>query len=222
LGKGIVGGNNRRELLPGLRKRQERIGDVLRAIRSYPTSMDLRIFGEFLLFSGRRPGELRTLKWSDVEFDRGVYCIREHKSARDKDDFLYAPLSDHLSELLSRWKMVRDASLKDDARDQYVFPASQVNTAEPYLSTSGYRGFATHVAKQCDLADFTAYQLRKFFISVADSIGIPQHTSYLLTGHSIPGARGAYSFALAGTMREPLQRVTDQILLYAKDPATTV
>jgi integrase len=205
-------------LLSELRKRPERIADVLIAARNYPTSIEQRVFGEMLLFTGRRPGELRKLEWEHVELqsDRACYWVGQHKTQRTVDDFLAAPLSEHLVALLTAWKVTRDANPTDDDRDFYVFPASQIETEEPWMSVSGYRNMVDYIATECDLPGFTAKQFRKFFVSVSDSMGIPTNTANLLTGHAIPGARGHYSFPLIAAMREPLEKITTKILEYAR------
>jgi hypothetical protein len=112
-----------RALTPELRKDPRRLKDVLGAIRSYPGAPPVRVFGEFLLFSGRRPKELRQLRRADVELQRAVYAVEGHKSAASTEDFIYAPLREHLVELLTRHMQQLASHLYGDARDLVVFPA---------------------------------------------------------------------------------------------------
>lgn len=53
LPRGVVGAHGTRDLIPELRKNPERLKDVVLAMRSYP-NRELRVFGEMLLFTGRR------------------------------------------------------------------------------------------------------------------------------------------------------------------------
>ena len=207
LPRGTVGASGETALITELRKDPSRLKDLLQAIRSYKGSPDLRVFAEMLLFTGRRPGELRTLRWNDIELERQVYAVREHKTSSNADDFIYAPLTPHLVQLLQRWQQFRALNPRGDDRDLYVFPACQVGTADPFLSVKGYRGIARHIQTKCKFKAFTIYQLRKMFVSVCENINMAPNTAHLLTGHKIEGARGHYSFSMAEMLRPQLEAV---------------
>jgi integrase len=213
LPRGTVGAHGTTDLIPELRKDPKRLKDVVRAIRAYP-SHELRVFAEMMLFTGRRPGELRCLRWQDADLARGVYSVRSHKTASNDQDFILAPLSQHLVTLLTTYGGYRAANPRHDGRYEFVFPASQADTFEKCLSISGYRGVGKHVRKACKFDDFTVYQLRKMFVSTCENLNMAANSAHLLTGHAIAGARGSYSFSVAEMLKPALEQVTAKLNEY--------
>ncbi|MCB9895698.1 MAG: tyrosine-type recombinase/integrase [Planctomycetes bacterium] len=136
-----------------------------------------------LALTGCRVGEALSLKWTDVDLDRGRITIRAQKTGRTRWlPLAGAPEGDvapGLVKLLKQWREedeAREFVLPHDGLDGPVFPKGAwkgVNDA-----TTGPR--------------ITPQRLRQNFTSYAASLGIPAAVSALWQGHGTEVAEKHY------------------------------
>jgi integrase len=87
----------------------EQMAKYIRTCREWPDPQEGN-FQLLALYSGMRRSEIRNLKWSDVDFQRGFIVFRDPKSGQDER----IPMNDAVEELLQ-------AHLGEKERVGYVF-----------------------------------------------------------------------------------------------------
>lgn len=128
----------------------------------------MRHFLTFLLFTGLRRGEASSLKWKDIDFNDRTFTIQKTKNG----DPLTLPIGDHIFELLQdRWGHYGNYD--------YVFPGSgkSGHLAEPKKGI--YR-----VAETTGI-NFTCHDLRRTFITIAESLDISAYALKRLVNHRV-------------------------------------
>lgn len=154
--------------------------------------------GDFLLlllFTGLRRQEATKLRWADVDLLERTLTIPDPKNHEP----LRLPLSSFVYELLS------DRSSR--AVNEYVFPGSGI---EGYF-------IEPRAAIQCVIetsgVEFTLHDLRRTFITVADSLDIPAYAIKRLVNHKMRGdVTAGYIVSDVERLRRPMQQITDFIL----------
>lgn len=141
-----------------------------------------------ILFTGFRRQEAASLKWSDVDLKAKTMTIEDTKN-RERHTI---PLSNFLEKLLLRRKQATGNSL-------YVFPAD---------SSTGYlyepRKAMLKVAELSDVP-FTIHDLRRTFITIAESLGIPVYALKRLLNHKMKSdVTAGYVIMDVERLRKPL------------------
>lgn len=143
-----------------------------------------RIAGDMIRFqalSGLRPGEAATLRWIDVDLDRGTMRFEDHKTSKKKG-VKVLPLNDELQAILRRRAGERLGKL--------VFPGLVQDRPIQGLRKMWLRILAV---KGCDLEDVTPHDLRRTFMSVSVELGYPPAVGDTLLGHSLGKIRDTYT-----------------------------
>jgi integrase len=146
----------------------------------------------FLLFTGMRSSEARSLRWKNVDFHNRVIRVTETKNKKMLD----LPMSDFVRSLLVARRQVGDAD--------YVFPGPRGQMAAP-------RREAITSATGVDVSN---HDLRRTFITVAARTpGVNPFQLKALVNHSIGGAdvTSGYICLTVEDLREPAQRIADRI-----------
>lgn len=148
-----------------------------------------------LLFTGLRRQEATQLRWENVDLLERTLTIPDPKNHEP----LRLPLSSFVLELLS--------SRSRRAVNEYVFPGSGVD---------GYF-VEPRAAIQCVIessgVEFTLHDLRRTFITVADSLDIPAYAIKRLVNHKMRGdVTAGYIVSDVERLRRPMQQITDFIL----------
>lgn len=148
----------------------------------------------FTLFTGLRRNDAQSLQWAQVDFKRRTLHIPKPKGGKPFD----IPLSDFLMELLK----ARLADNKEPfPKSPYAFPA---------ISKSGYI-----VEPRIEVAgvEWTPHDLRRTFITVAESLDISAYALKALVNHSQPNSdvTGGYISLDVERLRAPMQRITDRL-----------
>jgi integrase len=163
----------------------------------------LRDYLLLMVLTGLRRQEAATLKWADVDLTGKTITVRDPKNRRDHT----LPLSDYLFDLLARRKTA--------AVNEYVFPGTGAGgyIVEP-------RKQITKVTDASGIA-FTPHDLRRTFITIAESLDIPAYALKRLLNHA-SGADVTAGYIVASTerLREPMQKITDYVLKAAGIMAT--
>jgi len=149
-----------------------------------------------VLFTGLRRTEASTLTWDNVDLKARTLTIPETKNHQVH----VLPLSDFLFDLLSRRKKNKSKAA------QYVF---SVDSERGYLFDP-----RTAVKRVSDLSGlpFTPHDLRRSFITYAESLDIPAYALKRLLNHKDPGdVTAGYIVSDVTRLREPMQRITGYI-----------
>lgn len=155
----------------------------------------------FILFTGLRREEAARLEWSEVDMKGRSFIVLDPKNRVPHE----LPLSDYLFDLLER----RKADAEDSS---FVFPGdgSTGHIVEP-------RRWMEKVTKQSSV-EFTLHDLRRTFVTVAESLDIPAYALKRLLNHKSGNSDVTAGYVVIDTerLREPMQRITDFILKAAE------
>ncbi len=148
-----------------------------------------------ILFTGLRRQEAATLKWEQVDLNEKTLIILDTKN-RDQHTL---PLSDFLYELLQL--------RKNKKTNDYVFAGTGAtgHIIEP----------RKQMAKVTELTgiQFTVHDLRRTFITIAESLDIPAYALKRLLNHRMANdVTAGYIIADIERLRKPMQLITDYIL----------
>lgn len=148
-----------------------------------------------LLFTGLRRQEAARLRWSQVDLTARTLTIVDTKNHENH----ILPLSDFLFELLS--------NRKQKATSNYVFPGE---------GKGGYlvepRKVMAKVINSSGI-NFSLHDLRRTFITVAESLDIPAYALKRLLNHKMSNdVTAGYIIIDVERLRRPMQQITDYLL----------
>ncbi len=150
----------------------------------------------FVLFTGVRRQEAATLAIDNINLARGVFKLIDTKNNVVVD----LPMSDYVLDLVS--------SRIEKGESKYLFPGRDMD--KPIRS---FKRPMEYLWKEFD--HFTIHDLRRTFITVAESLDISIYTIKRLVNHKIDDSKdvtGGYVGMDIERMRAATQKVTDQIL----------
>lgn len=159
-----------------------------------------RDYLHFLLFTGLRRSEASRLEWAHIDFEDRTFTIPDTKNGLDHT----LPLSSFLESLLKR---------RFEARESiFVFPS---HSQRGYLNEP--KGAITRVSELCDI-DFTLHDLRRTFITIAESLDIPAYALKRLMNHKDANdVTAGYIISDIERLRLPMQQVSSFILNHIND-----
>ena len=149
-----------------------------------------------ILFTGLRRSEAGKLTTANLDFKAKTFTIYDTKKHEEHT----LPMSDFLYQLLER----RVAASKTS---EFLFPAN---------SKSGYvvepRKAIDKIIKFSGI-QFTTHDLRRTFITIAESLDISTYTLKRLLNHKMNNdVTAGYIVANVERLRKPMQLITDYIL----------
>ncbi|GAA0200811.1 tyrosine-type recombinase/integrase [Kangiella japonica] len=153
----------------------------------------------FVLMTGLRRREASNLEWSNVDFKGRTITIEQTKNRQTH----ILPITDYVYQLLEKRYQNRS--------NDFVFEGrGGVSLQEPKKAVERIRALS-------DLY-FTIHDLRRTFISVAESLELSPYAIKRMVNHKIPeqDVTGGYIIWEVERLREPLQRVNDKILKLAE------
>jgi integrase len=164
----------------------------------------VRDFLLIALFTGMRRSEIARLRWENIDLEGKTLAVPRTKNG----DPLELPLSDFLFELLlARREAEPDA--------EWVFPGPG---ATGHLVES--KRFYTRVAKASGIT-FTLHDLRRTFVTIAESLDIPHYALKRLLNHRTDGdVTGGYIVMDVERLRSPVERAAKRILELAGHATT--
>jgi integrase len=155
-----------------------------------------RDYLRLLLFTGLRRSEAASLEWDDVDLVGRTLTIRETKNREP----LVLPLSDFLWDMLA-------ARHEASPNSQWVFPGpgKSGHLSEP----------KTAVRQVVTLSgiDFTPHDLRRTFLTIAESLDVPAYALKQLANHKTKGdVTAGYIVSDAERLRPPMELITNHLL----------
>lgn len=158
-----------------------------------------------LLFTGLRREEGASLRWENVDLKDRSLTILDPKNRQPH----VLPLTDFLHELLSRRH-------KETGKDSpYVFPGD------------GIKGYLNEPRKQMQrvtaesCVEFTLHDLRRTFITVAESLDISAYALKRLANHKMANdVTAGYIISDVERMRKTMQQITDFFIQASKAEST--
>jgi integrase len=156
----------------------------------------LRDYLLLILFTGLRRQEAAKLEWRQVDLKAKILKVTDTKNKESHT----LPLSDYLYELL--------LARKKNTFGGYVFAST---------SESGYivepRKQMAKVIKETEI-QFTVHDLRRTFITIAESLDIPAYALKRLLNHKmVNDVTAGYIMLDVERLRKPMQMITDYLLL---------
>jgi hypothetical protein len=150
-----------------------------------------RLIFTFFVCTGLRTAEVRNAEWSQVDFTRRVFTVRQSKRYRTKSrKARYVPLPDHLLEQLKVHKL--------SATCELIFPTSK---GKPDLNLyEKFVGLAERAGVPCN----GVHQLRRTFATQLAQDGADTTTIRDLLGHSNIATTERYLAGLKAGSEEAL------------------
>ena len=155
----------------------------------------LRDYLLLIIFTGLRRQEAATLKWQQVDLEGKTIQILQTKN----HEIHTLPLSDFLCDLLT--------ARKENRINDYVFPGKGAagHIIEP-------RKQMAQVTKATGI-EFTVHDLRRTFITIAESLDIPAYALKRLMNHKMTNdVTAGYIIVDVERLRKPMQLITNYIL----------
>jgi integrase len=148
------------------------------------------------LFTGMRRSEILSLKWEDLDFAAGMLRLPTSKNG----DPLDLPLSEFLLGLFrARQGLV--------GQSEWVFPG---RGRSGHLTET--KTFVTRVIEASGVK-FTMHDLRRTFITIAESLDIPAYALKRLLNHRVGAdVTGGYIVISPDRLRQPVEKIATQIL----------
>jgi integrase len=126
-----------------------------------------RDYLRFALFTGLRRTNAAEAQWSHVDFERRLLHVPKPKSGRPFD----LPLPETVIALLRERKKGNE---KDFAESPFIFPA---------MSESGH---ISEPREEFDGIQWTPHDLRRWFITTAESLDLSPYAIKMLVNHAMP------------------------------------
>lgn len=162
---------------------------------------DPRDYLQLVMLTGMRRNEALKLKWADVNLASKHFTIRDPKNRED----LTLPMSDYVAGIFER------RSKAGKGRSEYVFPG----TGKSGHLEEPKKAIAKVVTDSG--VPFTLHDLRRTFITVAESLDISAYAVKRLVNHKMANdVTAGYIVTDVERLRKPMQQITDFILSRAE------
>jgi integrase len=148
------------------------------------------------LLTGMRRREIASLRWENIDLKGRTLTVPRTKNG----DPLVLPLSTHLARLFAERKLRAGTS-------PWVFPTQ---SASGHLEEC--KSFVRRVGARSGI-EFSMHDLRRTFITTAESLDIPAYALKRLLNHRTAGdVTGGYIIIDVERLRDPVERVANRIL----------
>jgi len=160
-------------------------------LNNYAVTRDYLLF---ILFTGLRRREASTLTWEQINFKKKTFTIPDTKNHTDHT----VPLSEYLLVLLNR--------RKNQSSNKYVFPDKSNSS---YLKEP--KSFIKKVSTSTDI-EFSTHDLRRTFITIAESLDIPYYALKRLLNHSQANdVTAGYIIDNVERLIDPIEKISRKI-----------
>jgi integrase len=172
----------------------DELARLLKALAEYPNQKLANIF-RLLLLSGARRGEVRAMKWADVDLEKGVWT-KPASTTKQKSDHV-VPLSAPARQLLSEIYAAQRG-----ARSEWVFPSTRGDGHVIELQLDWVK-----LCKAAGIVGLRTHDLRHSFASQLASGGASLPLIGALLGHSNPKTTDRYAHLFDDPLRQAVERV---------------
>lgn len=158
-------------------------------------NIDVRDYLLLLLFTGMRKNEGLSLRWEHIDFAEKTIVIPDTKNGKS----LSLPMSSFIYDILKNRKQFIKES-------EWLFPSTGVtgHLVEPKK--------VVHKIIEKSGVSFTLHDLRRTFITVAESLDISSYAVKQLVNHSTGGdVTSGYIVMNVDRLRAPMQKISDYI-----------
>lgn len=165
-----------------------------------PATRDIFLFG---IYTGMRLGEILTLQWARVDFEKRILRVEETKTGEP----LELPITNQLRAILER--LYAEAESTGMVTEEWVFPSQ--------LSKSGHIEDIKHLyplISRVGGEKFWFHGLRNCFITVAErELMLPRSLTKRLVNHARPSdvTEGYAADWTVEQLRGPAQKIADKI-----------
>jgi integrase len=153
----------------------------------------------FILFTGLRKQEAAALRWESVDLQHRTFTVVDTKNREP----LTLPITDFIEHILRDRLQVKES--------EYVFPGP------------GKTGYLVEPKRQIQKVyhtsgvTFTLHDLRRTFITVAESLDISAYALKRLVNHKMHNdVTAGYIVTDVERLREPMQRISDYLIKMGK------
>jgi integrase len=148
------------------------------------------------LFTGMRRSEIATLRWEHVDLEARTLTVPKTKNG----DPLVLPLSDFVTDLLTERR-------KNLPKAVWVFPGR-----EGHCPMQEPKRFTDRVSLASGV-EFTLHDLRRTFITIAESLDISAYALKRMLNHrSDADVTGGYIIVGVDRLRAPVERTAERLL----------
>lgn len=146
----------------------------------------------FLLFTGLRKMEAASLRWKDISFESLSFTVKDTKNGKPHT----LPITDFLADLLKRRAVETEGS-------PWVFP-SPITGSYIKNPMASVRQVILITGKP-----FSLHDLRRTFITIAESLDIPAYALKALLNHHNPNdVTAEYIISGVDRLRVPMQKIS--------------
>lgn len=178
----------------------------LRALDEAPDDPGYRAF-TLQLLTGCRIGEALSMRWANVDLDRGVWTKPASTTKTKKDHHL--PLSPQIIEKLAAWRREAVDEKTGELRWPHVFARNGKAIGYP-------REAWRRICKAAELKDLRPHDLRHSYASLLVQSGVPLALVGGLLGHETPTTTARYAHHADDPLREATGRFGDIVDLARK------
>jgi len=154
-----------------------------------------RAIFKFLILHGRRKSEVLTLRWSDIDFERGVYTLQRTKSGEVQEYILPETIAADLREL-------------PRGESGYIFE-SPIRPGQPIKDI---RGQVTKIRKASGVENFNPHYSRNILVSMLAERGADSIFLSSVLGHTDPGTIVKYLSIPTKKASEVAGSITSEII----------
>lgn len=159
-----------------------------RSLYDDPSKNAVRDLVLFIMYTGCRRNEAQTLKWENVDIEKGLFVFKDPKNG---DDHLL-PMGNHLWEILKQRYKQKDG--------EYVFPSANSATKKSYIS--GASGLLKTIGEDTGIY-ISLHDLRRTFATICNNLDYGPYTIKRLLNHR-SGARGDVT---GGYVQVPIKKL---------------
>ena len=172
----------------------EKLADFYAAVQTLPPM--LKDYVLLLLFTGMRQREGAALRWSEVDFERGLIHLPSARTKTRKP--LDIPMCDVVRDLLVARRQLGDGT--------FVFPSYGASGHLEHV------GAAVQMLREKTGIEFSTHDLRRTFITVGEALDISPYAIKALVNHALgTSVTEGYISMSVERLRGPAQLVCDRI-----------
>jgi integrase len=189
----------------------EELTALTKALAAHPDQQVANIM-RLLLLTGARSGEVRAMRWSNLDLTKGIWS-KPASTTKQKADHV-VPLSAPVRQLLSN--LYASQTVGGRELGPWVFPSPN-NPSGHTVALS--RAWAV-ICKKAGLSDLRIHDLRHSFASQLASGGASLPLIGALLGHSNPSTTARYAHLFDDPQRAAVEKVAAIVDNAGKDAAT--